>query len=81
MCNSDPDTCENTCKEKGTHGIVAVVTDFNFGGPEISVDPRLKVRSTLAFNMILRSTITITRYAGCMNGCYGSGSYDNECDS
>ena len=32
------DTCKITCKEKGTHMIVAVVTDFNFGALGIGVD-------------------------------------------
>ena len=36
----------------------------------------------IAFNMItITITIMITRYVGCLNGCYVSGSYDNECDS
>ena len=68
MFISHPDTCKITCKEKGTHGIVAVVTEFNFGALGIGVESMekrgvafLKVRSTLAFvqhdiafNMILR---------------------------
>ena len=29
MFSSYLDTCDFTCKEKGTHGIVAVVTEFN----------------------------------------------------
>ena len=32
------DTCKITCEEKGTHMIVAVVTDFNFGALGIGVD-------------------------------------------
>ena len=32
------DTCKITCEEKGTHGIVVVVAEFNFGAPGIGVD-------------------------------------------
>ena len=37
MFTSYLDTCDFTCKEKVAHGIVAVVTEINFGALEIGV--------------------------------------------
>ena len=38
MFTSYLDTCDFTCKEKVAHGIVAVVTEINFGALEIGVE-------------------------------------------